>query len=156
MPYPLSSHAATPCLPRHVVYEHILPRCCIDMRRALGVPPRRVDLSGFEVGGDLGDSLWRRYRWPRLDGGSAVGGEQYVLVPLSGVAGWRIPAKDVAFVNLGIHIDYDGYRRGGTDTGSMIFTVVKYDYRYPITDHTCKCFSVIASVTVPGLMVQQS
>lgn len=31
-----------------ILYEHVFPKCSIDQRLALGVPPRKIDMSPFE------------------------------------------------------------------------------------------------------------
>jgi hypothetical protein len=46
-------------IPLDVVFVFILPRCSIDVRVSLGVPPRRMDMDQFETG-ELGRALERR------------------------------------------------------------------------------------------------
>lgn len=52
-------------LPRHVVERCILPRCDIDTRLSLGVPPGRLDLAGA-LGETLGEHLAARRRATRV------------------------------------------------------------------------------------------
>jgi hypothetical protein len=46
-------------LPADVLWSHVLPKCGIDVRLALGLEPRKLDMGPYESGA-LGDAFRRR------------------------------------------------------------------------------------------------
>lgn len=132
-------------LPADVLWTCVLPKCCIDVRLSLGVPPRKLDMAAYETGA-TGDAFRRRYSKAKLPCSQANGKIVTVRVPLWGVDlaidegsehEEHEMGADVCPVQLHIRFEL-GTSRARTLANATWVCVRRMDYRFPAIDPRSK------------------